>query len=405
MPLIEIGKDKWGNIVSLEEDYGYGVVIIIAQPRYGKSILLKNMYVQMAEHRNIIIFDYQNEHSGVKYGNWLSHDSVNFIPELYTIENFAFYLSDFDQIADWISMGFTTNAAPLIFRLVKNIDIHNNTPLKMIEILRELPVSKDDLEDFNDEYPELNIKDTVNFGVKQSIIGRMVDVWETGLIIPEVGSDDHQRYRRDKIHIDDWIEFIENHPHLNINLNMVTSGEKTIARASVGKILEKLYPALHRIQPLVVFEEADLLCPPTTEFEHITSATQIKKLINKDLRKGAKVMLITQHPHLLDQEAVSSGMTFIFGIHKTNATFHSLLDGQGFDYERDVINKLRRDKDEGIREFGLIETGETGKYRIFQPMDSATLPPFNFSLKSDYIYHNKIQATGQLKNILINPVA
>lgn len=386
MPLIELGYDKYGNVINMVEDFGWGVLAIIAQSRYGKTILIKNIYTQIAKHRNIIILDYQGEHSDSRWGNFRSEDDICFIPNLVTVENFAFYMSDFNQYLDFKSMGFTQTTIPLLRRLLLAEDVHQNDPVIMLEILHDLPVSGEDVEKFHDKYsPDYDAIDAQNYSSKQSLVSRFEAVWDSRLIIPPVGTENHMKYSPNLTHIDDWAELLREHPHLNINLNMFSSDAEMTARASVGKILEKLLPAMSELKPFILVEEADKLCPNTGGEFDSTSQKMLREYSIKHQRTGVKLAYVTQEPHLLDEDTLGAAKTWLFGIHTPNAKMHSVLDAPGFDYAEVVVKKLRHDNSKGIRDFGFIETGSGGSWKIFTPKDSSTRIPRNLNIHSRFL--------------------
>ena len=376
--------------------------MIIAQPRYGKSILVKNIYAQIAEHRNLIIFDYQNEHADSRWGGWRSKDRIDFLPELKTIEKFGFYVADFNTFADWTSMGFSYKSVPILMKVLKEVDVHNNSPTELLNILSNLPTGDKDVIKFNKWWPEIDVTEPVNYSMKQSLVSTMSAVIATGLIIAEVGSDEHQEKTPGKIHVDDWAQLVIENKHLNINLNLFSSGSVGIARASVGKILEKLLPILSKVKPLIVLEEAAKICPNTGESDNevITSQTQLRDYVIRHQRTGVKLMFITQDPNLLDQDTLSGGMTWIFGIHKPNATTKAILDTYNLNYEKDIVSKLRHDNDKGYRDFAIINVGSGGKYEKFTPFDSATRIPYKYNFKSSIIKENNIKTTGKLRKLI-----
>lgn len=406
MPLIDIGRDLYGKTVYMVEDYGFGVAMVFAKSRYGKTIEVKNMITQIAKHRNIIIFDYMGEHSDSKWGNWRSRDNICFIPDLYTVENFAFYMTDFNQSIDFRSMGFTDNVIPLVKRLLEKINMHQNDPVIFLQILNDLPVSANDIEEFHEKYPEYEMVGAQNYSARQSMISKFEGLWDSRLIIPEVGSDSHAEHCPDKIHIDDWPELVRDHPHLNINLNLTSSDIESIAQSSVGKILEKLFPVLHELKPLIVVEEADKVSPntgPTNEFD-VSSQRWLRDYCIKHQRMGVKIVFITQEPSSLDVATVKAGKTWIFGVHTPTVDTHGVLDEPGFDYGRDVVKKLRHDVDKGWHDFAIIETGRGGKYRIFEPKDSSTRVPRGFNLKSRFLASERREGTGQLRKLLLKEI-
>lgn len=402
---IDIGKDRYGNTVSMKETLGYGVVMVIAQPRYGKSVLVKNIYTQIAQHRHLIVLDYQGEHNDAKWGNWSSKDKICFIPDLKEIKNFGFYISDFDQFDDWTSMGFSAKSVPLLMRILKNKDIHQNSPHLLLTILSHLPINNDGIEDFNDVFPDINITEPINFQIKQSIIYNMRAIIDTGLIIAEVDSEEHEQFTPHKIYIEDWAQLIRDNMHININLNMFSSGSVGIARASIGKILEKILPVLNEVKPLIVAEEAAKICPNTGERdnEQITSQLQLRDYVVRHQRTGVKLMFITQDPNLLDQDTLGAGMTWIMGIHKPNSVTKSILDTYNLNYEKDVISKLRHDNDKGLRDFVIMEVGNGGKYTMFTPFDSSSRLPKKYNIHSKYRKEQKINSSnGILRKHMFN---
>ena len=380
MDLIKLGVDRYGEGVFFPESYSYNVIVIVARPRYGKTILVKNIYSQIARKRPIIIFDYRGEHSESKWGNWLSKDKISFIPDLHTITDFGFYLSDFDQMSDWMSMGFSAKTAPLIMKLLKFSNIHHDNPLEFLALLSDLPTSDDEVPAFNDQYRRygLNFPTRVHNSTKQSVVNTMSIVWDSGLFIPPVGSKDHAAYYPNKIHIDDWGAFAQTYKHLNINLNIVTSNSIYLARASVGKILDRMLPAFHNMQgirPLIVVEEADYVCPNSSDMDTITSLMQLRNYVLKHQRTGVELMIISQDPNMLDQETLIGGTIWIMGQHMKSFATASTLNEPDMDYHKDIIHKLRFDRWKGIREFALMYSGGGGRYDIFQVDDSCTRDP------------------------------
>lgn len=373
MRLIRIGHDRSGNPVYFPESGTYNVVMILAKPRYGKSVLVRNVYTQIAENRNIIIIDYRGEHQESRYGNWKNSIKTSFIPDLYTFENFAFYISDFDNLQDLISMGFSYKSAPLVLELIKNEDIHLNNPILFLELLRELPSRDELIEKFNKKYGEkgLTFKSRVHDSLKHSIISAFSAIWSSGLLMCEMHSKAYYELTPGKIHVDDWSAQILKHKHVTINLNLVTSGSVPIARAAVGKILDSLAPSLAKTQPLIVVEEADFICPNSDD-ENITSLNQLKSYVLKYQRYGVELMFITQDPNLLSPYILMGGVIFIVGHHSENSICDSLLNEPNFNYIRDVVHQLRHDRYKGIREFAIIQSGDGGRYKIFQTDESLT---------------------------------
>ena len=380
MKLIKLGVDRYGNDVYFPESFSYNVIVIIAKPRYGKTILVKNVYSQIARDRPVIVFDYQGEHSESQWGNWLSKDKVAFIPDFHTVSNFGFYLSDFDQMSDWMSMGFSAKNAPQIMKFLKYENIHHNNPLEFLALLSDLPTSDEEVPEFNSRYEKYGLKLPVRMHTttKQSMVNMMDIIWNSGLIIPPEGSEDHAAYYPDKFHVDDWGKFTQTHKHLNINLNLLTDNNLYLGRASVGKILGQILPTLRTmrgVRPLIVVEEADLLCPNVSDMDTITSLMQLRSYVLKHQRTGVEMMFISQDPNLLDQYTLMGGTIWIMGQHTKSPVTSMVLNEPDMDYNRDVIHKLRFDRWAGIREFALMYSGDGGRHKIFQVDDSCTRDP------------------------------
>lgn len=402
MPQIEIGWDRWGKPVTIYENYGYGVIHVIAQQRYGKTILVKNIYTQIAKYRNTITLDYQGEHSDSKWGNWRSKDDVCFIPDLFTITDFAFYMSDFDQATDWSSMGISPNGISLLMRLLDQYDMHQDDPLEMIKIVKSLPTTESDIEEFVENYPAYENIGIQNYSVRHSLIQKLEGIWHTRLIIPPEGTPNHQEHASHLVHVENWADLVRDHPHININLAMFSSGGVAIARASVGKILEQLLPALYELKPVIIVEEAGKICPADNPDDIITSRVMLKDYVFRHQRTGVKVMFIMQQVDQIDQEVLSGGMTWIFGIHKPNATSKTVLDSFNLNYEKEIVAKLRKDDEKGWRDFAIIDTGKGGRYQLFTPKDSSTRIPKNLNLKSRFFKENGREKTGKLRNLMVN---
>lgn len=407
MPNIVLGSDRYRTTVNYIETLAFGVLMFIAESRYGKSILLKNMMVQIGQHRNLIIFDYQDEHSDIKWGNWKSKDRVEFLPELVTIENFGFYLSEFNTDADLIAMGFSSKSLYTVNKIIKNTDVHENSLDTILSILSDLPTSDKGLDDFNGEYPGISLNESINHNIKGNILNTMRGLLSHGLIIPEVGTEEHERKWPGKIHIDDWQQLLRDHKHLNINLNIKTEAASSIARASVGKILEKIQPVLDEIRPFLVLEEAALICPNSRDVpdaDYLTSVRILNEYVFRQQRHNVKVAFVTQDPELMNAAILRAGGTWILGKHVGNENLRKTLNTTDFNYERDVISRLKIDKQKGIREFAIMESNDKGHYKIFRSLDSSTRPPHNLNLYSNYINEQKIIPTGRLRKLTMKEI-
>ncbi len=375
MRRIKIGLNRWGEPVYYPESGSYGVTIILARPRYGKSVLATNLYVQIAEKRRLIIFDYQGEHSNSQFPNFRSRDKSAMIPDLFTLDNFGFYMSDFDEIGDWISMGFSEKAAPELLRLLGYDEIHKNNPYKFLDLLHDLPSRDDMIAWFNQEYEQygLQYKTRINDSIKNNIVRSMANIISSGLVIAPIHSKEWKEYSPNKRHVRDWGELAQKYPHLNINLDIVSGGSMYLARASVGKILEKLLPHMKYLRPLVVLEEGDLMAPAGGD-ENLTSLYQIRSYVIKHQRTGVEIMIISQDPNLIDTFVLIGGIVWIMGPHTSNMVTASLLDDKDTSYAQ-IVQMLHSDRALNQREFVIMEAGNNGRYEIFEPCDACTRLP------------------------------
>jgi len=374
---IPLGTNRYGTTINYWEPLSYNVIIVVAKPRYGKSVIIKNLYTQIAQYRRILIFDYQGEHSDTQWGNWESKDKVAFIPDLHTIKDFGFYLNEFDQLYDWVSLGFSEKAAFEIRKILQCWSLYENSPERVMEIIQQLPVRKEDIEPFNDKYAEygLSYPIRVHDSVQQALASAFEFAYQEGrgIIIPPVGSPEHTNNCPNRIHIEDWEQELIDHPHLNVDLDIQSDDDVGRARAGVGKILSKLVSVLPRLKPLIVIEEADFVCPSDQDLKNITSRHQLQKYVLKEQRKGVELLFITQNPGMLDPKVVAGGTVFIMGQHAPCQEMKDALNEPHLDYVKDVIHKLKANRLLNKREFALMLSGNGGKYDIFEVNDSCTL--------------------------------
>ena len=387
MSFIRVGTDRWGNPVYYFENGKYGVVAIVAKPRYGKSVLTKNWYVQIAQGRPMIVFDYQGEHTDVRWGNWLS-PNVSFVPNMLVVENFAFYVMDFQNPNDWVSMGFTSPAANLIYSLLPLVNIHHNDPYVFYELLNALPTKTDDIAEFNARFSKYGLKFDVRIpdGTKISMIHHMASVLNSGLLMAPVGSDNWEAHSYGRMHIDDWGQLIRDNEHIVINMNMMTKGSETMSQTMVGKILAEILPTIRTMsypKPLILFEEADLLAPADAN-EAITSLEMMRWYVLKEQRTGVKMAFITQNPGMMAFDVIGAANTWIMGHHTPSFASQNALDTPHSSYD-EIIKSLKYDMRDGTREFAIMEAGDSGRFKIFQPDQSVT----ELAMKMPYEYHQK----------------
>lgn len=345
--LIKLGKAKFikGTDICVPQ-LPFGVTSICAPVRYGKSIEVDNIILEkynLDQERVIIIFDYYNEHRRLMYPNLDSSNSTC-IADLKIINNFAFKISDFDSVTDWVSCGFTDKASRILVRLAQEIRIHNNDPKNFAEILKDFPSTRKELEIFNKRYV-MNWEHYTHPDTKRSMMN-FYNVMHMFL-----GAND------DRTYIPDWYQLVIKHKHVTIELGVTDESMKLVARAYVGKILERLSKPLIKydsFRPLIVLEEGDILVPNVKPDETSPSSLQwILAYTLKYQKFGPELILIAQDPANLNSFFLENSHIRIFG------NLRSVPE----------TRKLKFDYNENYREFALFQTGVYG-YNVFIPETS-----------------------------------
>jgi len=235
---------KWGNIS------------VQGKPRTGKTAQAKSLVVQIGQYRKVIIFDCNSEWCNhVTEYNW--NDNVAHPKKLINykiVDDFAFQISEFTTTQDWISFGFTVDAANILGKLAKADKYHEDDVEKFREMVREIPEGKADMGAFNAKFAEYGIKvDHAIFpATKVSMLTKMdrVEHWF------------HQGHREKRKYYD-FLELLKQYDHLIIDLTFQGSSDVNYQQAMVGKILGILaVPSLLlKHKPFLVFEESANLFP------------------------------------------------------------------------------------------------------------------------------------------------
>jgi hypothetical protein len=318
----------------------FGVHFLFAKSRTGKSALAKHMICQIAKHRPCLIFDYRGEYGGLKYRNALAEHQFC-IPDLVSISNFGFKLSDFEP-QDFLSLGFTEAALSPIYMITQELTAHNNDPQAVFDILCNLPTGDEEVQAFNRDYGMFNLKMQypIHEMTKRSLLRRFHDLldWFIG---PE----------SDRTYIANWGEFIMNNPHVRINLNIEREEQMAEARATCGIILRQLVPYLKRLNPVILMDEFDKLAPaiPPESMYMPSSLSYLLQYALKFQAYGVVLIGITQ-----DERLVYEGL---------RRNWHSKILGKGC--ETTFTGKLHWDYDKGIRQF--IYLNENTNFRVFEP--------------------------------------
>ena len=315
---IKIGYNPYTLQAAKIIDYYLGDAYLCAgMTAYGKSILIGNILAELAENRNIIIFDYKGDYKGLKYLNFSNKDKIfKCIPDLAYIHRFGFKLQDFTNPFDWEMMGMTANGANICASKAKMIPYHKNNMDRFKELIEEVKVFG------RDEKAE------AWKATKQSILSKL-----NGLRHCFVGNDavdityrdmDEVRYHGIPFYISDWKYFAGKHRHICLNLNSEFSPQK--AQLFAGKILNDLEPIMQKLNPVIAIEEAHKLCPEViNENDMPYSTIKILHYLKELHKKGVKLILITQYPHQLQSEVLDEIKRFFIG-KLQNIKGHSKLD-------------------------------------------------------------------------------
>lgn len=358
---IQMGKNRFVNDkVFYSDKLDFGVITIAATTRYGKSCIAKNIYTHLSEFRPIVIFDYRGEHGDSRYPNFLSNTNIKGIPDLYTIQDFAFKMSDFGSIYDWASFGFPDMASNLMSAMAKDLDAHGDDPERMKVFLDALPVSNNDVHSFFGQYPSARkyLTSPIQTVTKKSMCNRFIRIMD-------------RFYNGEQRYVENFGKLLQRHNKLHINLNL-TDLDVGIARANVGKILEQIHNYLENVRvknksnkwflkPLFVVEEADKLVPDWKEDK--IQPSSLKWLVEYGLKLqkyGASLMFITQDPSLMHGAITSITHKFILGQLPEDCKLDS--------HYKQKTRKLRWDHDHNYREFVQLRKGDYN-YEVFIPDD------------------------------------
>ncbi len=350
MILVPLGKDRYieGGVVHFVERLGFGVHVVAAVTRFGKSILVKNLYTNIGQYRKVIILDYLGEHSMSRYPNFLSEDQTMCLPRLKEVKDFKFKISQFNNAGDWRSLGVPDKSSMVMEDLCKQKKAHRDDPDLFKQMIDDLPVDWSMVEGFERKWGFEMSK--LNHTVIESITTKFLQLYRQEFFA-EV---DDPTY--------DFGTLALQHHSLNINfqLNQVEAGK---ARAIAGKVLEQIEDVLDKmgVPPLIVVEEGDILAPNImTEGVIISSLDRLIKWVIKLQKKGVELLFIVQDLNNLHPTIVGNAHTLLLGQLPSNNPYH------------EITRQLRWDYDDNYREFLIIRKGKSG-YQVFSPHDSCTM--------------------------------
>lgn len=136
---------------------GYGCSIIAARPRYGKSVLAKNLCARVGETgRRVIIIDALGEwNKGITEPNFDSPLAVR-LRNLFVVTNPTIKLSEMTA-EYWERLGFSGGSVDVLERICKAVGAHDNDPEEFYQIIKDLPKSEAELEFYNMRYGKFKL--------------------------------------------------------------------------------------------------------------------------------------------------------------------------------------------------------------------------------------------------------
>lgn len=342
---ITLGRHYLTNEPFITDLTGNDRILVEARSGSGKSLLVKNIVSQMWNRRQLY-FDYNGELGMNKYPNMFSNDynSHHYLPELYEINDFRFPIGLHNLKKHWRSLKVLrddpNSQAPVILSRVAGwIDLHGNDFKTFKQIIQDYPTADVIYGDFK-AHPEVKAFHT-KYGkwvapahrLTKPTLYRALDSVED--YFGEIGEE-----------YDVGIT-LKNYKYVSINLGLKDLESKELnAKIVVGNVLRDLKPILLDLKPVIVIEEADLLCPAHSEGYDISQEMIIDYALKTARRNKCMMIFITQHRQTLHKDLLANITKEIKFVHRP----------QGFD--------------RAIFEFKRSEQS-TGTW--FLPFDSSTI--------------------------------
>ena len=322
---------------------------------YGKSILVGNLAVQLAKHRNLIIFDYNGAYRNLKYVNYRNNDGkFKCISGLVYLHRFGFKLEDMKNAFDWEMMGMTSNASNLCASFAKQVMYHNNKFSKFREMVQGVKV-----------YGKEEGGQT--WAVTKNSILSKLDMLKGLFVDFAVEIDDYEperiQYRGAPFYVRDWKKFFKKHKHICLNMNSEYNPAK--AQFMAGKLLNEIEPIAEEICPVIVLEEGHELLPRVHDERMPYSKLKLLDYLKEKHKKGVKVIIISQSPEQISENALDEIKRFFFG------KLQNIRGSSKIDEMFKMSMALNYNYIENKREFWHYSPlyNERG---IFQPYDSYT---------------------------------
>lgn len=237
----------------------FGVYLVIARSRSGKSCIVKSTlaFISNWSDRPILVLDPYGEYAKCIHPNFRSRPYSMGFKNFRVIENLTFKIRDFRAI-DWVSLGFSETAAQVLEQIAEREDLHNNNFDTFKEIIDNIPTKKNkDALAFQRRYgTNMILHSQTDAQLKLKL------EWYRDYFMEDDGKGNDIKGR---FYSNNYAELLDKN-NLIINLSMRKGDDKARAVSFAGIILRQIKPYLPYLKPVVVVEEADLLCGnPTPE--------------------------------------------------------------------------------------------------------------------------------------------
>lgn len=140
-------------LIRIEEN---DVIGVWANSRAGKTTLIKMLLLDIYRRigRNFIAFDmYSDDMQRMLLHNPDAKRSYQLIEnkDVFVIKNFALSISQFNSVADWVSLEFPDMAQKIVTKLARAKELHKDDPEKFEQLLGSLPAKYEELKAWNNE--------------------------------------------------------------------------------------------------------------------------------------------------------------------------------------------------------------------------------------------------------------
>lgn len=286
----------------------YGVTTILSRARTGKSALTKNIVYQISKTgRKQIIIDPFNEWEQVTRYNKRAF-SPRRVTGLVHVQNFAFKISQMDNVGYWYALGFSDKAGEFAFDLSQRPDVHHDDPEQFMNIIRRLPISRQALDEFNDEFGQfgLSLEAPLNVHTVNSILNHYPHLKEFFW---------HPKDTRIQI-VDFQQMFVQAQTLLvSLNVDRDDSFGKLRSTVVVAKILHEIgLPLIKEFHPVIISEESDFVVPDEANVMFCLSRDLFRQFARKFQKFWVHLIFINQDSASMDHLIIRSAQQKIFGI-------------------------------------------------------------------------------------------